>query len=76
MQDGSYLKIAGEVAFTASEMINLSLEITHTTVEGVVRGSDSDYRISLPMLGSVEAVRFKGKLLDMELEEDVLSLDL
>ena len=76
VQDGSYLKVAGEVAFRASEMIDLSLEITPTRVRGHVRGSDSGYRLSLPMLGSVEAVRFNGKLLDMALEDHVLSLDL
>ncbi len=76
VQDGSYLNSGGKAIFSASQAVDFSLAITPTTVEGFVRGPDAGYQVSIAMLGSVEEVKFDGILVDMALENDILTLAL
>ena len=76
VQDGTGLTAGKNELFTATEPIDMSLELTLTEVDGFVRGPDSGYTIVLSMLGSVEGISFTGELVDMMLEKDVLTLEL
>ena len=76
VQDGSSLTSGSETLFTASEAVDMSLELALTHVDGFVRGPDSGYTIALSMLGSVEGISFTGDLVDMVLEKNLLTLEL
>ncbi len=76
VQDATTLSADGEELFSASEAIDVSLELTPVEVDGFVRGPDSGYTIALRLLGPVERITFTGTLVDMALDKHVLTLEL
>ena len=77
VQDGSYLNAGEGSAFTATEAVDFSLEVGDTWLEGFVRGPDTGYQLTIPLVGSVESLTFGGTLIDMSLADDgMLTMDL
>ena len=76
LRSGKSLRVGGEPIFTATELVDVSMEVGSTLVEGYLRGPDGGYRISLPLRGSLESATFTGTLDRKSQDGGFLRLDL
>lgn len=77
VQDATELAIGGASVFSASEIVDTSVELDAERFVGFVRGPGTGYRLSLPLQGRVlDAASFGGELLGTSIEGDMLLVDL
>ena len=75
-QDATFLTTDGELNFNATETVDISIEVAPTRLNGYVRGPDSGYELSVPLVGAVESADFTGTLEGTFFSEGVLTLQL
>ena len=76
VQDGTFLTAAETLIFVATETVDISVEVTPTGLAGFVRGPDSGYELSVPLVGAVESAEFTGTLEGTSVSEGVLTLQM
>ncbi len=76
VQDGTFLTTADELNFLATEAVDISVEVTPTGLDGYVRGPDSGYELSVPLVGAVESAEFSGTLDGTSVSNGIVTLQL
>ena len=76
VQDGTFLRAGGSTPFLATEAVDISIEAAQNSLAGFVRGPESGYELSVPLVGSVESADFTGTLEGTSVSDGILTLQL
>ena len=76
VQDATSLTAGGTAAFNATEALDISLQVSPTGLAGFVRGPESGYELSLPLVGSVESADFTGTLEGASATDGIVTLQM
>jgi len=76
VQDGTFLTTTESLTFFSTEAVDISLEVSQTGLNGFVRGPESGYELSIPIVGAVESADFSGTLVGSAVTDGVVTLQM
>ena len=77
VQDATEFTVGGDAVFSASDTVDVSVELDAERFAGFVRGPGTGYTLTIPHAGrELDAASFGGELLGIAVEGDLLVLEL